>query len=371
VVAQRTSCISLSGIREMFAAVKPDAIDLGLGQPDFDTPSHIKMAAKRAIEEGCTGYTPNKGLPELVDAIIDYYAGYGVQAREENVLCTSGASEGLHLSLEALVNPGDEVIIPDPGFVAYRPLTYVAGGVPVRAQVLPDNDFRLMPDTVADVITNKTRALIINSPANPTGAVQRYRDMTAFVDLANDYDFHIISDEVYDKIIYGQEHVSPACLDPERVIVVNSVSKTFAMTGWRLGYTIAPADIAEEMLKVHQYIQACAPSISQKAAYAALTGPRDSVTSMVREFHRRRQLVLRQLKNIAECVVPMGAFYVFPRFQVDATSFELSAKFARAGVIVVPGSVFGRFGEGYVRISLAASQERLNQAFQAIKKQIQ
>ncbi len=369
-VAYRTSYISLSGIRAAVSHIKPGAVYLGLGQPDFDTPNHVKEAAKRAIDEGCGGYTPNTGFIELIDAIISYYRRYRVDARKENVLCTSGASEGLHLSVEVLINPGDEVIVPDPGFVSYRPLVHVAGGIPVGAQVLPSDDFRLTPETVEELITTKTKALIINSPANPTGAVQLSDDMRAFVELANDHDFYVISDEVYDRIIYDAEHVSPAGFDPERVIVVNAVSKTYAMPGWRLGYTIAPVDITEEMLKVHQYIQACAPAVSQKAAYAALTGPSDSVDAMVSEFRKRRDLLLKQLDGIADCVTPHGAFYVFPRFHIRDTSVDLAARFAQAGVIVVPGSVFGEYGEGYIRISYAASQEDICRALSIIKEQL-
>jgi aspartate aminotransferase len=368
--AERTSHISLSGIREMFALTKPDAINLGLGQPDFDTPAHIKEAAKKALDAGYTSYTPNKGFPELIDAIARYYEQYGVHAGQEQIICTSGGSEALHLAFEALVNPGDEIVLPDPGFVAYSPLTRVAGGVPVSARVKADDDFKLQPSTVADCITEKTKVLVINSPANPTGAVQRYDEIRGFVELAEDHDFHIISDEVYDKMLYEGEHVSPARFGSERVIVVNSVSKTYAMTGWRLGYAIARAEIVEEMLKVHQYIQACAPSISQKAAYAALTGPQESVRSMVEEFRTRRSIVMKHLREIAECVTPEGAFYVFPRFATSDTSLDLTKKLAQAGVIVVPGPAFGRFGEGHIRISYAASLEAIDRAFLIIKEQV-
>jgi aspartate aminotransferase len=368
--AERTSQISLSGIREMFTLTKPDAINLGLGQPDFDTPAHIKEAAKKALDAGYTSYTPNLGFPELIDAIAHYYEQYGVHAGQEQIICTSGGSEALHLAFEALVNPGDEVILPDPGFVAYSPLTRVAGGVPVSARVKAADGFKLQPNTVAECITEKTKVLIINSPANPTGAVQRYDEIKGFVELAEDNDFYIVSDEVYDKLLYAGEHVSPASFDSERVIVVNSMSKTYAMTGWRLGYAIAPAALIEEMLKVHQYIQACAPSISQKAAYAALTGPQDSVRSMVEEFKTRRSVVMEHLREIAECVTPEGAFYVFPRFATSDTSLGLTKKLAQAGVIVVPGSAFGRFGEGHIRISYAASQQDIDRAFRIIKEEV-
>ncbi len=368
--AERTSHISLSGIREMFALTKPQAINLGLGQPDFDTPVHIKEAAKEALDGGFTGYTPNKGFPELIDAIGRYYEQYGIHANQDQIICTSGGSEALHLAFEALVNPGDEVIIPDPGFVAYSPLTRVAGGIPISAQIKADDDFRLQPSTVADCITDKTKVLVINSPANPTGAVQRYDELRGFIELANDYNFYIISDEVYERILYTGEHVSAGSIDSERVIVVNSVSKTYAMTGWRLGYAIAPDAIIEEMLKVHQYIQACAPSISQKAAYAALNGPQESVRSMLEEFRKRRNAVMEHLAEVAECVTPQGAFYVFPRFFTSDTSLDLTKKLAQEGVIVVAGSAFGRFGEGHIRISYAANQEAIDRAFQIIKKLI-
>jgi aspartate aminotransferase len=368
--AERTSHISLSGIREA-AKMRHDAINLGLGEPDFDTPAHIKEAAKAALDEGFTGYTPNNGYPELIGEIARYYKQYRVDAGPEQILCTSGCSEALHLALEVLVNSGDEVIVPDPGFVAYSPLTRVAGGVPVSARVEAPNEFRLTPDTVAECITNKTRALVVNSPANPTGAVQHYDEMRAFVELADDHNFHIISDEVYDKIIYERQHVSPASINPDRVIVVNAVSKTYAMTGWRLGYTIAPAAIIEEMLKVHQYIQACAPSISQKAAYVALAGPQDSVAAMVEEFRARRNAVVQSLREIADCVKPAGAFFVFPRFAVQGTSLDLAKQLARAGVIIVPGSAFGRFGEGHLRISYAASRRNLERALRILKKEVQ
>jgi aspartate aminotransferase len=368
--AERTSHISLSGIREAAALTKPNTINLGLGQPDFDTPLHIKEAAKEALDAGFTGYTPNKGFTELIDAIARYYEQYGVHAGLEQIICTSGGSEALHLAFEVLVNPGDEVIIPDPGFVAYSPLTRVAGGIPVSARTKADDDFRLQPSTVADCITAKTKVLVINSPANPTGAVQRYDELRGLVELANDHDFYIISDEVYDKILYAGEHVSAGSIDSDRVIVVNSVSKTYAMTGWRLGYAIAPKTIIEEMLKVHQYIQACAPSISQKAAYIALNGPQESVRSMVEEFRTRRDAVMNHLKEVAECVTPKGTFYVFPRFLTSDTSLDLTKKLAQAGVIVVAGSAFGRFGEGHIRISYAASQQAIDRAFQIIKKQV-
>ena len=355
----------------MFTPIKPGAINLGLGQPDFDTPAHIKDAAKKALDDGYTGYTPNNGFPELISAIASYYKQYKVEAGQEQILCTSGASEALHLALEVLVNPGDEVIIPDPGFVAYAPLTRVAGGIPVSARAKVDDDFRLQPDAVSDLVTNKTKVLIVNSPANPTGAVQRHEEMRGFVELANDYDFYIVSDEVYDKILYQGKHVSPASIDPNRVVVVNTASKTYAMAGWRLGYAIAPAAITEEMLKVHQYIQACAPSISQKAAYAALTGPQESVTAMVDEFLVRRNDVMRHLKDIADCVTPEGAFYVFPRFVTSATGDELAKKLAHAGVIVVPGSSFGQFGKDHIRISYAASRDHIDHAFGIIKQVVE
>lgn len=367
-LADRTSHFSISGIRDMFGLTRPDSINLGLGQPDFDTPKYVKEAAKNAIYEGFCSYTPNKGYPELLDAISDYYRRYGLSASQENIIVTAGGSEGLHLAFEVLINPGDQVIVPDPGFVAYSALTHLAGGIPVSARLKPENDFVLLSEDVADLITNKTKALVLNSPSNPTGSVQPRDEIKALVELAQDYNFYIISDEVYDRILYEGEHVSPASIDQERVIVINAVSKTYAMTGWRLGYTIASHNVAEEMLKVHQYIQACASSISQKAAFAALTGPQDFVNSMVSEFKQRRNLVLKRLKGVAECVSPKGAFYVFPYIARYGHSRDVAMKLAKNGVIVVAGQAFGQYGEGYIRVSYAADRKKIDRAFDIIER---
>lgn len=367
-LADRTSHFSISGIREMFRLTRPDSINLGLGQPDFDTPKHVKEAAKKAIDGGFCSYTPNKGYPELLDVISDYYQQYGLKSTQDNIIVTAGGSEGLHLAFEVLIDPGDHAILPDPGFVSYSALTYVAGGIPVSARLTSENNFILSSEDVADLITNRTKVLVLNSPSNPTGSIQPYDEIKALVDLAQDHNFYIISDEVYDRIIYEGEHISPASIDPERVIVINAVSKTYAMTGWRIGYAIAPYDVTEEMLKVHQYIQACASSVSQKAAFAALTGPQDSIDAMVSEFKQRRDLVLERLEGIADCVAPKGAFYVFPYVATYGNSQDVAMELAKAGVIVVPGQAFGRYGEGYIRISFAADRTKIDRAFDIIER---
>lgn len=367
-LADRTSHFSLSGIREMFRLARPDSINLGLGQPDFDTPRHVKEAAIKAIDEGFCGYTPNKGFPELLDAISDYYHRYGLNSTQDNIIVTAGGSEALHLAFEVLVDPGDQAILPDPGFVAYSALTHLAGGIPISVRLKSENDFILSSEDVADLVTNRTKVLVLNSPSNPTGSVQPYDEIRALVELAHDHNFYIISDEVYDRIIYEGKHVSPAAIDPERVIVVNAVSKTYAMTGWRIGYTIAPHDVAEEMLKIHQYIQACASSVSQKAALAALVGPQDFVDYMLSEFKQRRDLVLNRLEGIADCVTPKGAFYTFPHIAAYGTSQDVTTELAKAGVIVVPGHVFGRYSEGYIRISYAAARMKIDRAFDIIER---
>jgi aspartate aminotransferase len=366
-LADRTSHFSISGIRDAFRLMRPDSINLGLGQPDFDTPQHVKEAAKNAIDGGFCSYTPNKGYPELLDAISGYYQRYGLTASQDNVIVTAGGSEGLHLAFEVLIDPGDQVILPDPGFVAYSALTYLAGGIPISAQLKPENDFTVLFENVADLITDKTKVLVLNSPSNPTGSIQSYDEIKALVELAQDYNFYIISDEVYDRIIYEGEHISPASIDPERVVVINAVSKTYAMTGWRLGYAIAPYNVIEEMLKVHQYIQACASSISQKAAFAALAAPQDFIDSMVSEFKQRRDLVLERLEGIADCVTPKGAFYVFPNVAAYGNSQDVTSELAKAGVIVVPGQAFGHCGEGYIRISYAADRTKIDSAFDIIE----
>ncbi|VVB94926.1 Aromatic-amino-acid aminotransferase 2 [uncultured archaeon] len=361
--SERVKGIDISGIRKMFEGAGPDAINLGLGQPDFDTPEHIKKAAISAINKGFTGYTPNMGIPELREALCRKF-------KKENhftvtpgeVIVTSGASEALHLAMQALVGEGDEVLVPDPCFLSYLALTRMAGGKVVGVPL--GKELTLSPDAVNESITPKTRVLIINSPSNPTGTVQKKNDLKALAEIADDNNITIVSDEVYEHFIYEGEHVSPAEFS-DNVITINAVSKTYAMTGWRIGYAAARKEYTEQMLKVHQYIQACACSISQKAALAAIEGPQDCVSEMRESFRGRRDLLMEGLREMGiKCVKPEGAFYAFPEVEDEDAPQKLLAR----GVIVVPGAAFGEHGRGHIRISYATSEENIKKALGIMEK---
>lgn len=356
--------IESSGIRKCFDGVGPGAVNLSIGQPDFDTPGHIKEAAIKAIEQGMTGYTPNLGIPELRAAICEKFRREnGLTFSPDQIMVTSGASEALFLAIAAVTSPGDEVLMPDPGFVSYRPLVQAANGRPVGVHL--DHELKLSVDTVAEHITPRTSAIIVNSPANPTGAVQSESEIRGLAELAEDKGIALISDEVYEHFIYEGEHVSPARYG-ENVITVNAVSKTYAMTGWRLGYLAAPPEAIDVMLKIHQYIQACASSISQAAALAAITGPQDCVREMRESFRRRRDMMIRGLRDLGlDLVVPKGAFYIFPRV---GDGDEFAARLGAAGVITVPGSAFGVNGKPHIRISYAVSEDNLRLALERMKE---
>ncbi|MDM7935078.1 MAG: pyridoxal phosphate-dependent aminotransferase [Methanothrix sp.] len=359
-----TGEIEISGIRKCFEGAGPGAINLGLGQPDFDTPVHIKRAAIEAIEAGFTGYTPNCGLPELRTALADkFQRENGISCSAEEIMVTSGASEALFLVMAALVDRGDEVLIGDPGFLSYAELAKLVGGRPVGVPL--DECLRITPEAVAERVTERTRLIVLNSPSNPTGAVQTEEQIKGIAQIADDRDIGILSDEVYEHFIYRGEHISPGRFS-DNVITVNAVSKTYAMTGWRLGYLVAKGCALDQLLKIHQYVQACASSISQKAALAAVLGPQDCVARMREVFRFRRDLLVEGMREMGlDLVVPDGAFYLFPRVgDGDATSLRL----AKAGVIVVPGSAFGPGGREHIRISYAASRPNLEQALSRMRE---
>lgn len=361
--AQRVLDMDISGIRKMFEAAGSDAINLGLGQPDFDTPEHIKQAAIDAINDGFTAYTYGAGIRELREAISSKFERENdFSVSPDEVIVTSGASEALEIAIASLVGPGDEVMIANPGFVSYNALVGIMGG---KVSSLPlGDDLSIRPEDVMECITSRTRAFIVNSPANPTGAVQSKSDMKAFAEIADDHNITLISDEVYEHFIYEGEHVSPARFS-DNVITVNAVSKTYSMTGWRLGYVAARSEYIEQMLKVHQYVQACANSIAQKAAVAALNGPLDSVIWMRDEFRQRRDILVEGLNSLGmKCDLPKGAFYAFPQV---VNSTEIAAKLISNGVVVVPGTAFGDRGDGYIRLSYASSQENIKRALQIME----
>lgn len=357
--ARRVADVSLSGIREVFEAAGDDAINLGLGQPDFPAPDHAREAAREAIAAGeADGYTSNAGIESLREAISDYYTrNFGIGVGTDEIIATSGASEALHLAIQAHVDPGQEVLIPDPGFVSYDALTRIAGAEPVPVSLR--DDLTLDPAAVEAAITEDTAAFVVNSPANPTGAVQSAEDMQAFARIADEYDLLCLSDEVYDRIVFEGIHRSPyEFAQSDNVVVVSGCSKSYSMTGWRLGWVLASDERIERMLRVHQYAQACASAPAQFAAEAALTGPQDCVEEMVDTFQDRRDLLLDGLESIGlETPTPHGAFYAMPAVPegwVDAVIDR--------GVVVVPGDAFGEHGAGKARISYAASTEDLKRA---------
>lgn len=364
--ADRVLKINISGIRKMFENASSDSINLGLGQPDFDTPLHIKQAAINALNEGFTGYTESSGILELREALSHKFERENnFNIAPEDIIVTSGASEALQIAIASLINPSEEVLIANPGFVSYNALVNMMGGKVVD---IPLNEkLTITPETILEKITSKTKAIIINSPSNPTGTVQTEKDIKAFAEIAEDKNITIISDEVYEHFIYEGKHVSPAQFT-DNVITVNAVSKTYAMTGWRIGYVAAKNDYIEQMIKVHQYVQACANSIAQKAAYAAITGPQDSVAQMKAEYLKRRNIIVEGLQSMGiKCIIPNGAFYAFPEVE---NCIEVTEKLIKNGVIVVPGTAFGTGGEGHIRISYAASMDNILKALDIIEKVI-
>lgn len=363
--AKRVDSIDLSGIRKMFDMVGENSINLALGEPDFNTPLHIREAVKEALDEGFTHYTGNMGIIELREAISHKLENENrIETSPESIIVTTGASGALYSSTNALIEEKDEVIIPDPGFVAYDACVKISGGKSVPVHLQDENDFRMMPEDVLELITPYTKAIIMNSPGNPTGGVLKKDDVKGLADIADDHNLILISDEIYEKIIYGKKHYSPARYS-DNVITINGFSKTYAMTGFRIGYLAAPPELTEEILKVHQYTVTCATSLSQKAALAALEGPQDEVFKMVGEFERRRNLVLERLRDMGiKCNQPQGAFYVFPSIENPE---KLVQEALKKDVVLVPGNSFGKYGDRHFRISYAASYQDLEEAMDRLE----
>ncbi|SDZ83211.1 aspartate aminotransferase [Haloplanus vescus] len=360
----RVESISISGIREVFEAAGEDAINLGLGQPDFPAPDHARQAAVDAIQAGeADAYTSNRGIQPLREAIADKHArDQNVAVDPDDVIATAGGSEALHLALEAHVDAGEEVIFPDPGFVSYDALTKVAGGTPKPVPLR--DDLTLDPAAVEEAITDDTAVFVVNSPGNPTGAVSPEEDIREFARIADEHDVVCVSDEVYEPFVFEGEHHSPMTYaDTDSVVTVNGCSKTYSMTGWRLGWVTASSRRVERMLRVHQYVQACASAPAQYAAEAALTGPQDVVDEMRATFEERRNLLLDRFEEMGvEVPTPKGAFYAMPKVPdgfVDACIDR--------GVVVVPGDAFGDHGAGHARISYANDTETLREALDVME----
>ncbi|MHA6794885.1 aminotransferase class I/II-fold pyridoxal phosphate-dependent enzyme [Pseudonocardia bannensis] len=362
-----------SGIRRFFdiAAEMDDVISLGVGEPDFVTPWRIREAGIYALEHGYTTYTSNAGLPRLRELICaDLAERYDARySPATECLITTGVSEGLDLALRVLLNPGDEVIIPEPCYVAYEPCVAFAGGVPVRVPTSWEDGFAISAEVVAAAITPRTKAVLIGSPANPTGAVQPREALEALVRLAQEHDLYLISDEIYDRLTYTGAHTCLGALPGarERTVLLGGFSKAQAMTGWRVGWICAPEAVAELCVRVHQYTMLCAPHISQLAAVEALSAAEDDVTEMVADYDRRRRVFVKGLREIGlECPEPGGAFYAFPSIRSSGLDSETFAErlLKEQSVAVVPGSVFGPSGEGHIRCSYATALPLLEEALE-------
>ncbi len=379
----RTKAITPSGIRRLFdlAQKTSGVINFGIGEPDYDTPPFIGEAGKRAVDLGYTHYTPNAGFVDLREAIAEKLrAENGIDVTAENVMVTTGATTGLLLSTLALVNPGDEVLIPDPGFVVYEAVVHIAGGKPVRVPLSEEEGFRMSPEKVNELVTPNTKCIFVNTPSNPTGAVLEFSDLKGIAEVAMDNGIYVISDEVYEKFVYdGAKHHSIASIPgmEELAITVNSFSKTFAMCGWRVGYVAASKRIVDEIIKLQQFTVANAPSISQMACLEGLRNPETKkfVEEMVREYDRRRRFMVKRLNEIPgfRAKMPRGAFYVFANVkELGLMSTELAEHILReVAVATVPGSAFGPSGEGYLRFCYATSLKNIEEGLSRIERAVE
>jgi aspartate aminotransferase len=373
------SAFEISARARALEAEGRSIVHLQIGEPDFDTPAHVREAAKRALDEGATHYAPFPGIPALRQAIAaDVAARKGVTADPTQVFVTVGGKGVMLYAILGLVDPGDEVLVPDPGYPIYESLTRFVGATPVPIPILMANDFRLDVDELASLITPRTRVLFLNSPANPTGGVLTRQDLERIAALAIEHDLWVVSDEIYGRILYdGHEHVSIAALPgmAERTIILDGFSKTFAMTGWRLGYAVVPPSLIETYGQLVINTISCAPTFAQIGAVEALTGPQDDVEAMVVEFKARRDLIVAGLNEIPgfRCATPVGAFYAFPDVSgTGLTGADLSHRLLHeAGVCVVPGTAFGGVGTEHLRISYATSRENLTEALDRIGRFVQ
>lgn len=369
--------IKPSGIRKFFDVVQemPDAISLGVGEPDFDTPWHIREEGIYSLEKGRTFYTSNAGLMELRTAISGYLSSrYHLDYDpEKEIVVTVGGSEGIDLALRAMLNEGDEVILPEPCYVSYLPCIKLADGVPVTINLKEENEFKLTAEELLSAITDKTKAIILSFPNNPTGAVMSRADLEPIVKIIIEKDLFVISDEIYSELTYQMDHCSIASFPGmrERTIVINGFSKSFAMTGWRLGYAVGPEMILEQMIKIHQFAIMAAPTTSQYAAVEALTNGLEDVEMMRESYNQRRRFLLYQFKEMGlKCFEPRGAFYMFPCIkEFGMSSEDFATRFLQEEkVAVVPGTAFGDCGEGFLRISYAYSIDELKVALGRLKR---
>ncbi|MFC1969827.1 aminotransferase class I/II-fold pyridoxal phosphate-dependent enzyme [Chloroflexota bacterium] len=370
-ISQKVESLPPSGIRKFFDLLSSmeDVISLGIGEPDFVTPWHIREAGTYSLEKGYTMYTSNSGMPELRQELADYLRlRYGLSYHPEHeILITVGSSEGLDLAMRAIINPGDEVIIPDPCYVAYPANIILAGGVPISTPTSEQNSFAIKASDIEARITKQTKAILIGYPANPTGAVMSKSESSAIAELAKKYNLLVISDEIYARLVYGVEHICFPSLPgmKERSILISGFSKSHAMTGWRIGYVAADRRFIQALTKIHQYTMLCAPTMAQMAAIEALRSGESEVEKMVQEYNRRRRLMVKRLNEIGlPCFEPKGAFYAFPSIKATGMNSEDFAEklLIEEKVAVVPGTAFGPCGEGFVRCCYATSLSDIEEA---------
>ncbi|TCS83849.1 aminotransferase [Tepidibacillus fermentans] len=366
-----------SGIRRFFelASTMDNVISLGVGEPDFVTPWNVIEASYHALEQGYTAYTANAGMIELREEVSRYLkSNYEVEYNPENeLIVTVGASEAIDLALRAIINPGDEVIVVEPSFVAYSPIVSLAGGFPVPVQTDSKDAFKLQPEQIEKTITSKTKAIILCNPNNPTGTVLGKEELIKIASVVEKYDLIVLSDEIYAELTYDEEFTSFPSIKrmKERTILISGFSKAFAMTGWRLGYAAGPKEIIQAMIKIHQYTIMSAPTMAQHAAIEALTNGERSVREMKKSYRQRRNFVVHSFHEMGlSCHIPGGAFYVFPSIsETGLTSEEFAEQLLRKEkVAVVPGNVFGKSGEGYIRCSYATSMKQLEEAMKRIAR---
>ncbi len=368
--------IKPSGIRKFFdiAESMEDVISLGVGEPDFPTPWNIRAAGIRSLEKGKTRYTSNKGLDALRAEITNYLLRkYDVKYNpSEEVLVTVGGSEAIDMAIRALVNPGDEVIIPQPSYVCYEPIVRLAGGVPVIIETKAENDFKVTPEELKKALSPKTKVLILPYPCNPTGAIMEREDLEKLAEILKDTNVLVLSDEIYSELTFGgKKHISIASIGDmwERTVLINGFSKSFSMTGWRLGFACGPKEVIKQITKIHQYAIMCAPTVSQYAAVEALKNCDDAVEEMLEEYDSRRRLIVKGFNDLGlTCREPKGAFYAFPSVSsTGMTSEEFCEKLLISKkVALVPGTAFGLGGEGFVRASYCYSVKHINEALKRI-----
>jgi aspartate aminotransferase len=363
----RVSSLKVSGIRKLFEAAPPGAINLGLGEPDIQPPEEMIEALKVALDQGHNKYGPSAGIMELRTAIAATLRRYRRDVSTENIIVTAGATEGMRIACETIMGQGDEALIPNPGFIIYGPDVKLAGGRPVEYSLLAENGYLPDPDEMRSLMTPRTKAIILNSPSNPTGSVFPKESMKAVCELASEKGLFILSDEVYNEYVYEGEHWSPARFHDD-TIVVNSFSKSLAATGWRIGYVATSEEIVQQLAKVQYYTLACPPTATQYAVLEGMKVQERFMRGVVKEFRERRAIAMKKLAEIPSFHTPSvsGAFYVFPDYDLKMPSEEFAQKILEQGVICAPGSAFGSLGEGHLRFSYANSRENIAKGLEIV-----